>query len=43
MSVRMLLWRLLNHVRVRMVHKRRPARRINRISALCVRLWEDER
>lgn len=38
MRLRALLRMILNHARVRMVHKRRPARSINRVSALYMRL-----
>lgn len=30
------LWRILNDYRCRLVEKRRPARRVNRISRICV-------
>ena len=33
-----LLWRWLNSLRVWMVHKRLPARYINAVSAICVRI-----
>lgn len=38
MSLKTLLRTILNHARVRMVHKRRPAWIINKTSALYVRL-----
>lgn len=40
--IRMWLWQMLNRLRVRMVEHRIPARTINRISALCVKLYKED-
>lgn len=36
------LWLMLNKLRVWMAYKRLPARYINAVSAICVRIWRDD-
>ena len=40
--IRMRLWQILNRLRVRMVERRISAKTINRISALCVKLYKGD-
>lgn len=40
--IRMWLWKTLNRLRVWMVEHRITARTINRISALCVKLYKED-